>query len=244
MRLEPHGLGIVTVDYATADGSGDTGAVAGEDYTETRGTLRFNSLETERTVSVPITDDAVEDDGETFTLMLSNASGAGFANNDNEATGTIRNSETTTAAELTAEFRDMPAEHDGESGFRFRVSFSEDIGISFQSLREDAFTVTGGRVTSGKRVDGRRDLFEMTVRPESDDDVTITLQAGRECAVSGAICTKGENRRKLTNTITATVAGPPDEPLTARFVGMPAEHRGEGGFHFRVAFSEDIGISF
>ena len=39
-------------------------------------------------MSVPITDDAVEDDGETFTLMLSNASGAGFANNDNEATGT------------------------------------------------------------------------------------------------------------------------------------------------------------
>ena len=39
VRLEPHGLGIVTVDYATADGSGDTGAVAGEDYTETRGTL-------------------------------------------------------------------------------------------------------------------------------------------------------------------------------------------------------------
>ena len=46
-------IGIVTVDYATADGSGDTGAVAGEDYTETRGTLTFNPLETERTVSVP-----------------------------------------------------------------------------------------------------------------------------------------------------------------------------------------------
>ena len=115
-------------------------------------------------MSVPITDDAVEDDGETFKLMLSNASGAGFANNDNEATGTIRNSETTTTAELTAAFRDMPAEHDGERAFRFRVAFSEDIGISFRSLREDAFTVTGGRVTGGKRVDGRRDLFEMTVR--------------------------------------------------------------------------------
>ena len=35
----------------------------------------------------------------------------------------------------------------------------------------------------------------MTVEPDSDEDVTITLPAGRECAVSGAICTKGENRR-------------------------------------------------
>ena len=107
--------------------------------------------------------------------------------------------------------------------------------------------MTGGRVTSGKRVDGRRDLFEMTVGPDGDGDVTITLQAVRECAVSGTICTKGKNRRKLTDTITATVAGPPDEApagLTATFEGMPAEHRGEGGFRFRVAFSEDIGISF
>ena len=107
---------------------------------------------------------------------------------------------------LTASFEGMPAEHRGEGGFHFRVAFSEDIGISFRSLREDAFKVSGGRVTGGKRVDGRRDLFRMTVRPESDDDVTITLPAARECGVSGAICTKGEPRRQLTNSPSATVA--------------------------------------
>ena len=83
----------------------------------------------------------------------------------------------------------------------------------------------------------------MTVRPESDDDVTITLPAGRECAVAGAICTKGKNRRKLTNTITATVAGPPDDapaPLTASFEGMPVEHEGESAFTLRIAFSEPL----
>ena len=111
-------------------------------------------------------------------------------------------------APLTARFVGMPAKHNGEGGFRFRVAFSEDIGISFRSLREDAFTVSGGRVTGGKRVDGRRDLFEMTVRPVSNGDVTITLPAGRKCGVSGAICTKGENRRKLTNAPSATVRGP------------------------------------
>ena len=340
VRLEPHGLGIVTVDYATRDGS----ARAGSDYTETSGTLRFNSLEMERTVSVPITDDAHEDDGETFTLRLSNPEGAGLRSGEREATGTIRNSDPE-ATPLTASFENVPSAHDGESAFTFRVAFSEDIGISFRSLREDAFTVTGGRVTGGKRVDGRRDLFRMTVRPDSDGDVTITLPAGRECGVSGAICTKGENRRQLSNTPSARVAGPSadgpepntpatgapaiggtprvgdeltvstsdisdadglddarfayqwiradsdirgatgstymaveaDEgerlkvrvsftddagnaesltsaatdavaarpvPLTASFEGMPAEHRGEGGFDFRVAFSEDIGISF
>ena len=149
---------------------------------------------------------------------------------------------------LTASFEDMPEAHDGESAFRFRVAFSEDIGISYRALREDALAVTGGRVTRGARVDDRRDLFEMTVEPDGAGDVTVTLPAGRECGVSGAICTKGENRRQLTNTPAATVAGPAVETgaagLTAAFVGMPSEHRGEGGFRFRVAFSENIGISY
>ena len=244
VRLEPHGLGIVTVDYATADGTGSKAARAGSDYTETRGTLTFNPLETERTVSVPITDDAHEDDGETFTLTLSNPDGAKLRSGEGEATGTIHNSE---IQPLTATFEDVPAAHDG-SAFTFRMAFSEDIGISYRALREDALAVTGGRVTRGARVDDRRDLFEMTVAPDGDGAVSIELPAGRACGVSGAICTKGENRRQLTNSLSATVAGPaggsgPPE-LTASFEGMPAKHRGEGGFHFRVAFSEDIGISF
>ena len=146
-------------------------------------------------------------------------------------------------AGLTAAFEGMPQAHDGEGGFRFRVAFSENIGIGFRSLREDAFTVTGGRVTGGRRVDGRRDLFEMTVRPDGDGDVTIALPAGRECGVSGAICTKSTPRRQLTNTPAATVAGPGAAPLTARFVDMPAEHDGESAFTLRLAFSEAIRMS-
>ena len=122
---------------------------------------------------------------------------------------------------LTAGFVAMPAEHDGENGIRFRVAFSENIGISFRALREDAFTVSGGRVTGGRRVDGRRDLFEMTVRPDSVEDVTIALPAGRECGVSGAICTKGKNRRQLTNTPTATVAGPEVSHENSPATGAP-----------------------
>ena len=212
VRLEPHGLGIVTVDYATRDGS----ARAGEDYTETGGTLRFNSLETERTVTVPITDDTVPDDGETFTLRLSNPDGAKLG--DGEATGTIHNSEPQEA--LTASFEDVPAAHDG-AAFRFRVAFSEDIGISFQALREEAFAVTNGRITDGVPVDDRRDLFDMTLEPDGDGDVAVTLEADRDCAESGAICTKGEPRRRLTTTVSAMVAGP-DGAANAPATGAPA----------------------
>ena len=75
----------VTVNYATADGT----AVAGEDYEATSGTLTFAAGETEQTVAVTIIDDAVEDSGETFRLVLSGPAGAELA--DAEATGTILN---------------------------------------------------------------------------------------------------------------------------------------------------------
>ena len=146
---------------------------------------------------------------------------------------------------LTAAFEGLPEAHDGEDAFRVRVAFSEGIGISFRSMRDESFTVDGGEVTGARRVDGRHDLWEITVEPDSNEaEVTITLQAGRACAVSGAICTRGENRRQLTNTPTATVAGPPVVPLTADFVQKPYEHDGETAFKLRIAFSEGIAIGF
>ena len=144
--------------------------------------------------------------GVEYQVLVQALSGDGFS--EWSETKTVRANGRTPRSDLTASFVGMPTKHDGERAFRFRVAFSEDIGISFWALREDAFTVTGGRVRRGRRVAGRRDLFEMTVRPDSDGDVTITLAAGRECATSGAICTKGENRRQLTNSPSATVKGP------------------------------------
>ena len=115
---------------------------------------------------------------------------------------------------LTASFQDVPETHDGETPFTFRVAFSEDIEIGLSALREDAFTVTGGTVTDGQRVDDRHDLFEVTVEPNSAGDVTITLPAGRDCSVSGAICTTGKNQRLLSNSPRAKVAGPTNNPAT------------------------------
>ena len=114
----------------------------------------------------------------------------------------------------------MPAAHDG-AAFRFRVAFSEDIGISFEALREDAFAVTNGRITNGVPVDDRRDLFDMTLEPDGDGDVAVTLEADRDCAESGAICTQGEPRRRLTTTVSAMVAGP-DGAANAPATGAPA----------------------
>ena len=62
----------VTVDYATSDGD----ALAGNDYTGTSGTLTIPPGTSSGVISVPIIDDDVAEDDETFTLTLSNPSNA------------------------------------------------------------------------------------------------------------------------------------------------------------------------
>ena len=138
---------------------------------------------------------------------------------------------------ITGRFVNVPQSHDGESEFNFQVAFVKDVGISPTSLREDALAATGGAVTRVQRVDDRSDRFEITVEPDSDEDVTITLSSSGDCGESGAVCTQEEDPRQLYNSPTATVAGP---ILTASFQGLPSQHDGETAFSFRIAFSDEI----
>ena len=196
VTLDPAATAAVTVDYATADGT----ATAGSDYTATSGTLTFQPGETSKTVSVPITDDAVEDGGEILTLTLSGASGADL--DDAEATGTIQNTETP----LTASFEDVPSEHDGSTVFTFRLRFSEDPAVSYEVLRDRAFSVSGGTVKKARRVDGRNDLREIHVQPETTGEIRIDLPAATDCDAVDAICT--EDGRPLSHSLSETIASP------------------------------------
>ena len=62
----------VTVDYATSDNT----AEAGDDYTDTSGTLTFAPGETVKAIIVPILDDAIYEPLERFNVTLSNPTGA------------------------------------------------------------------------------------------------------------------------------------------------------------------------
>ncbi len=86
----------VTVEYATRDattGESSTPATAGSDYTAVSGTVTFAAGETRKTVQVSILDDNVEDSGELFYLVLSNAQGASLDPHYTKAPVTIFNSE-------------------------------------------------------------------------------------------------------------------------------------------------------
>ena len=107
---------------------------------------------------------------------------------------------------LTASFEGLPAEHAGQGSFSFRVAFSEEISISYKTVRDASFRVTGGDVTKARRVDKRRDLWKITVEPDAHEAVRIDLPETTDCGTRGAICT-GDGRG-LSHALSATVAGP------------------------------------
>lgn len=62
----------VTIDYATSAGT----AIAGEDFTNTSGTLTFAAGETSKVLTVAIGNDILDEDEEVFDVQLSNPNGA------------------------------------------------------------------------------------------------------------------------------------------------------------------------
>ena len=195
----------VTVDYATADGT----ATAGEDYTAKRGTVTFAPGRTRKTVQVPVLRDGEAEDAETVVLRLSNARSAGSQAPVEvtvaQAEGTIEDvAPEAPSGGLTARFARAPSEHDGKA-FTLRIAFSETIRMSGRRLRSDVVSVSGGRATKAGPVNGRKDRWNLTVRPASLADVTVTLAAGAACDTPAAVCTA--DGQALSHTLSTTVRG-------------------------------------
>ena len=236
VTLNRKSSGTVTVDYLTLF---TVSATPGVDYQNVAGTLTFRPGETSKTIKVPIIDDTVNDSGETFGVTLFGAIGADI--DDSQGTGTIFNTEV-----LTGSFEHVPGEHDGSTPFSFDAVFNSDIGISYATLRDHSFTVTNGKVTRARRNNGRNDSWEITVTPWGNDAVTVTLPGNRDCGTTAAICTKEDHPVQLSNSPSATVAGPPGVstvPVTASFGNMPAEHDGST-FTFDLSFSENVAAGY
>ena len=213
-----------TVDWATADGT----ATAGEDYTAASGTLTFEPGETTKTVSVAVLDDAASEGSETFTLQLSNASGATLA--DAEATGTI------TEAERDADPPSVTVT--SESGapvagaFEVTVTFSEPTtGFELSEL-EVMNGAASGMVSLG---DGTQ--HAVTIVPDAGGlgAVTVTVPAG-----------VAEDAAGNPNTASApfALALPCALAPTERFEGLRERHDGVSPFRFELRFSRKITMSY
>ena len=147
---------------------------------------------------------------------------------------------------LAAEFKDLPASHDGEAPFTFELALSEEIeGLSWVTVRDSVLDVTGGRVTQARRLEAPSNRrWAVTVEPGGDGEISIALPPTTDCEAEGALCTA--DGRMLANGRATLVPGPqaapapePEADLTVRFESVPDTHDGESPVVFRLAFSEE-----
>ena len=111
---------------------------------------------------------------------------------------------------LTAEFRNMPAEHDGTS-FTFAFHFSESPRrLSYKTLRASFFDVTNGTVRKAKRLArGDNSGWRITVEPDGLDEVQISFLPSLpsdDCADAATVCTA--DGRRLSTGAATFVSGP------------------------------------
>ena len=186
VTLSLAGSDEVTVDYATADGSGDAGAKAGHDYQRMSGTLTFAAgTAAAQEIRVPITDDAVDEAAEeTFTVTLSDAKEADLAGGGSTlaATGTIVDDD---ARGVTVSPTALVID-EGASGSYTVVLTSQPTGAvtvraaipgdTDDSLSPEALTFGAGDWSTARTV---------TVRAAEDDDALADELRVRH-AVTGA----------------------------------------------------------
>ena len=120
---------------------------------------------------------------------------------------TVTNNTAAAPPPLTASIHDEPSSHDGQKEFTFELRFSENLeGFSYKTMRDNAFTVTGGNVEGARRLDPPSNTkWQIKIRPTSNGDVTIVLPITEDCTADGAVCT---GDRKLSNRLEIIVSGP------------------------------------
>ena len=92
--------------------------------------------------------------------------------------------------------------------FTFELRFSENLlGISYKTLLNHAFTVTGGQVTKAKWLDKPSNIgWTIHITPDRDGTVTVVLPITADCTAQGAVCTR--DRRPLSERVEVTVPAP------------------------------------
>ena len=144
------------------------------------------------------------DEGTTIKVRVSFTDDAG---NEETLTSAATGEVVAAPSLLTVSLENSPESHNGTDVFTFQIRFSEELKLSYKTLRDHAFTVDGGTVKQAKRqVTGSNIGWTITVEPDSDADLTVVLPITEDCDAQGAICT-GDGRM-LSNSLNLTVAGP------------------------------------
>ena len=219
----------VSVDYTTSDGT----ATAGKDYTTTTGTLTIPAGAPNGTVGVPLLDDALDEDTETFTIDLSDLVNATVS--DGKGTGTITDEDPQPTVTLGVDHQ-MIDEDGGVATFTATLSavsgldVTVDLAFSGTATLTDDYTrsstqivIPAGQTTGTATVTAAQDGLD-----ESSETVVVDIQSVTNGTESGS-------QQQMT-TITD------DDPPPSLSVDNPSADEDRGTMTFTVSLSAVSGL--
>jgi CSLREA domain-containing protein len=178
-----------TVDYTTTNGT----AVAGSDFTATGGTLAFSATDTSKTITVPITNDSLDEDDETFSVALSNAGGATIAA---PSTATVTINDDDAAPSLSISDANVTEGNSGTTTLTFNVTLSPASG---RQVTVD-YTTVDGTASAGSDYGAR--FGTLTFAPnETLKTVAVTVNGDTMAEANETL------RVQLSSASNATIAG-------------------------------------
>ena len=103
---------------------------------------------------------------------------------------------------------DVLGEHKGSGTFEVRLAFNTEPDMSYKTVRDTMFDVTGGTITGARRVTPPHNReFDIVVKPSGNDAVTFSLHSPLPtCGEKGSVCT--EAGRMVEGPVSATILGP------------------------------------
>ena len=109
---------------------------------------------------------------------------------------------------LTAQFRNVPEEHDGETPFEIEFVLSEEpAGLSYRTVQGDLFDVSGGQIVRAWRLEkGDNTGWGLKVEPSGYVDVSLEVRATTHCDALPGVCTA--DGRMLAGGLHTSIKGP------------------------------------
>ncbi len=236
-------LDVSGVDIGTFSG-GDTDYAAKVAYTVTSTTVTAAASGEGASVVIADDDGSTTAASRTVTLVEgANTMTITVTAEDGRTTRTYTVTVTRAKPPLTASFENLPETHDGSKLIMFNVRFNAPLLNSYRTLRDRAFTVKGGRVTSAVRVKGSSSYWQIRVQPHGDGEVTIVLEPNRRCWWGPC----ARPNRRLSNRLAATVAGPDSSGPKASIAAVASPVSEGTGATFtvtlNVAQASDVTVS-
>lgn len=188
----------VTVNYATGNGT----ATAGSDYTTKSGTLTFNAGTTtlSQTFSVPILDDSIQENDETYTVSLSNPANATITTSSVTTTITDDDGRTLSISPVT---HTTTEGNSGTTDATYTVTLSgtplNNVTVHYATANGTAaagsdYTATSGNLTFAAGTTTLTQTITVPIigdtTPEQNENFRVTLSSASGATIATSTATE------------------------------------------------------